>query len=548
MTGTTKFRSQQTILILAVISLMPFAGALGKMVYVDDDASGANDGSSWTDAYAYLQDALGDAASAEKPVEVLVAQGLYIPDQGRNKIPGDREASFQLANSLTLLGGFAGISETDPGARDIEAYATILSGDLNRDDAEVDGPYELRAEPTRADNSYHVVTSNSTDGTGVLDGFIIVAGNADGPESDDPADDKYRLMRGGGMYNALGSPLVANCTFSGNTAIYGGGMSNFEGHPNLINCTFVWNSAVRYGGGMENCESEPILTNCTFSENSSSWGGGMSNRTRSDPTLIDCTFSKNEVSWYGGGMINMDSDPTLTGCAFIGNGARLGGGMRNSDSSPTLTNCLIADNVAYCPYGPYSWGTLSGRGGGMYNSKSMPTLTNCTLSGNCAGMYAGGICGREGMVMLTNCILRGNSPPQISGDAAVSYSNIEGNWPGEGNMDVDPLFARPGRLETHSTLASAYDDSWVEGDYHLKSRAGRWDPVREDWVVDAVTSPCIDAGEPTSPTGLEPFPNGGIINMGAYGGTPEASMSLLTAGSITDPASEIHRSPEEKMP
>ena len=548
MTGEAIYRIERMIPIWAVVLATSFATALGRTIYVDDDAGGANDGSSWTNAYVYVQDALGDATTAERPVEVLVAQGLYKPDQGKNQILGDREASFQLINGVTLLCGFAGSSETDPDIRDIDAYATILSGDLNRDDVQVDGPYELRAEPTRADNSYHVVTSNGTGSTAVLDGFIIVAGNADGPESDDPTDDKYRQMRGGGMYNLSGSPIVVNCILSGNSAIYGGGMSNCEGHPSLIDCTFVWNSAARYGGWMDNCESEPILTNCTFSENSSSWGGGMSNRTRSDPTLIDCTFSKNEVSWYGGGMINTDSDPTLTGCAFTGNEARLGGGMRNSNSSPALTNCLIADNVAYCPYGPYTWGTLSGRGGGMYNSKSIATLTNCTLSGNCAGMQAGGICGRESMVMLTNCILRGNSLPQISGDATVSYSNIQGGWPGEGNMDMDPLFVRPGRLQTHSTLASAYDGSWVEGDYHLKSRAGRWDPIRENWVIDAVTSSCIDAGEPTSPIGLEPFPNGGIINMGAYGGTPEASMSLLTVGSITDPASEIHRSPEEKTP
>ena len=84
MTGTTKSRIQRTILIWAAVLAMSFAAAVGKTIYVDDDAGGANDGSSWTDAYTYLQDALGDATSAEKPVEVLVAQGLFnqaCPDQ-----------------------------------------------------------------------------------------------------------------------------------------------------------------------------------------------------------------------------------------------------------------------------------------------------------------------------------------------------------------------------------------------------------------------------------------------------------------------------------
>jgi L-ascorbate metabolism protein UlaG (beta-lactamase superfamily) len=69
--------------------------------------------------------------------------------------------------------------------------------------------------------------------------------------------------------------------------------------------------------------------------------------------------------------------------------------------------------------------------------------------------------------------------------------------------------------------------SWVDGDYHLKSQAGRWQPKTQSWVLDPVTSLCIDAGRLTDPVGLEPFPNGGIINMGAYGGTIQASKSYF---------------------
>ncbi|MHC4117630.1 MAG: right-handed parallel beta-helix repeat-containing protein [Planctomycetota bacterium] len=548
MTGAGIVRSRQTIPILAAALVISSAAAAGKTIYVDDDAGGANDGSSWINAYAYLQDALGDAASAEKPVQVLVAQGLYKPDRGENRTAGDRNASFELADGVALLGGFAGLGEIDPDARDIESCATILSGDLNGDDVEVDSAGELSIEPSRSENSYHVVTGDGVDATAMLDGFIIVAGNANGSESNDPTDDKYALMRGGGMYNLAGSPIVINCIFSGNSGSYGGGMSNWNGDVSLIDCTFVWNCADRYGGGMDNCGGGLVLTNCTFNENSASWGGGMSNRAMSSPQLTNCTFTKNEVNWYGGGMINLDSSPTLGGCSFINNEATLGGGMRNSDSSPILSNCLIVDNVAVSQYGPYSWGPVSGRGGGMYNSRSAATLTNCTVSGNRAAIQAGGISGDQSRAVLTNCILWGNGPQQISGDASVSYSNIQGGWPGGGNLDIDPLFVRPGRLEAGAALAGADKHQWNEGDYHLKSRAGRWDPVGENWVTDNVSSPCIDAGEPTSVTGFEPLPNGGIINMGAYGGTVEASMSLLTAGSITDPASEIRRSPEEKRP
>ncbi|MBN2590594.1 MAG: PD40 domain-containing protein [Sedimentisphaerales bacterium] len=63
------------------------------------------------------------------------------------------------------------------------------------------------------------------------------------------------------------------------------------------------------------------------------------------------------------------------------------------------------------------------------------------------------------------------------------------------------------------------------GDYHLKSERGRYWPEHDVWVLDNVTSPCIDAGDPLDEPANEPMPNGGFLNMGAYGGTPYASMS-----------------------
>ncbi len=87
------------------------------------------------------------------------------------------------------------------------------------------------------------------------------------------------------------------------------------------------------------------------------------------------------------------------------------------------------------------------------------------------------------------------------------------------------------------------DDFWVDGDYHLKSQAGRFDPNSQSWIADDVTSPCIDAGDPNSPLCYEPVPNSGRINIGAYGGTVEASMSLYDVNyfqqaSYPNPASD----------
>ena len=181
-----------------------------------------------------------------------------------------------------------------------------------------------------------------------------------------------------------------------------------------------------------------------------------------------------------------------------------------------LTNCTLTGNTAQ-------------EGGGLYNKNSTHSLklANCTLSRN-RGTYGAAIY-NERSPRLENCIVWGNTASlegEMYGSALVSYSNIDGGWPGEGNIDTDPCFADAGVWDANGTPEDVNDDYWVNGDYHLKSQAGRWDPNSQGWLQDDVTSPCIDAGNPCTDVGEEPDPNGGVINMGAYGGTAEASKSL----------------------
>jgi len=185
----------------------------------------------------------------------------------------------------------------------------------------------------------------------------------------------------------------------------------------------------------------------------------------------------------------------------------------------TLTNCTIVQNSAERRCG----------GLGSGNNCTM-TVINCTIWGNSAGNSGGGLFGWQGAsATVTNSIIRGNTAATGSEiylenavtEFSITYSNVAGgqarvrvdgcrlDW-GAGNIDADPLLVDP-----------------ANGDYHLKSQAGRWDPNSKSWVQDDVTSPCIDVGDPMSPIGLEPFPNGGFVNMGAYGCTPEASKSYF---------------------
>jgi predicted outer membrane repeat protein len=506
-----KIRLTPSVFILSM--LLTAAGA--KTIYVDDDAAGANNGSSWADAYTFLQEGLADANLSEKPVEIRVAQGIYRPNGGLVAIPefNWRTTTFQLINGVTLRGGYAGLGKADPNERDIHAYETILSGDLNADDSHVLELLDLLYEPTRAENSYHVVTAIHADDTLVLDGFTITAGNANAPESAD--SNSY----GAGLYNYQSNSIVIDCVFIGNSARWtGAGMYNRGSSPALANCTFSKNSAGTrtggHGGGMDSAGGNPILTTCNFSSNWAGQGGGI-NALGSAPIARSCTFTDNSANFGGAVQYKDCPGPEFSGCTFSGNSAFIGAASRFIKSSPILTNCLFAGNSAD-DYG----------GAIAFTNMSISTLANCTFAAN-SGAQGGALGCDHALygpsdIHITNSIFWNGGKEIWNEDGStidISYSNIHSRragvfdpcdaviW-GEGNTFQYPLFADPNN-----------------GDYHLKSQAGRWDPISESWVRDDVSSPCIDAGDPNSPVGDEPQPNGGRINMGAYGGTKEASMS-----------------------
>ena len=244
------------------------------------------------------------------------------------------------------------------------------------------------------------------------------------------------------------------------------------------------------------------------------------------------------------------SSPTISRCIITANIAYTGGGIGTEQAgrcSSIIRNCLIVGNSAIrderygLPYGGYGGGLfLSGFGGGWWECSagnySHPRINNCTIAHNVAESSGGGLWSQFGCdLTIENSIIWANRATNDTKDneigiglvcdacnpeCTVSYSDVKGgldgieiyyyvNW-GPGNIDTDPCFAHPDN-----------------GDHHLKSQAGRWDSNSQSWVKDDVTSPCIDAGDPDSPIGAEAFPNGGRINMGAYGGTAEASKSYF---------------------
>jgi predicted outer membrane repeat protein len=509
-------------LLLPAVACM---AAQGAVIYVDANADGLNVGTSWEHAIDSLQDALLLAYFSDKPVEIRVAEGTYTPDQGLGIMPGDTTASFQLIDGVTIKGGYAANlsgHRGQPDVRDHNLYKSILSGDLNGDD----GP-EL---DTIDDNSDHVVTSSENDRTAMLDGFTI-SGSGIGRPSASPNDHT------GGMYNDSSGPTLVNCTFTGNLAAErGAGMYNNRSNPTLLNCTFSENSAPDRGAGMYNADSGPVLINCVFAGNTSGMSGGGMYNEKSVPTLTNCTFTNNSTGGGGGGaMYNEESTSMLADCRFRDNSTQgSGAGLYNNASKLMLLGCTFGENLAsrgggglyndnasetsltHCIFS----GNQARDGGGIENLRgSSSTLLNCTLSANHATHAGGGIYSTEdGFVTLVNCILWGDTPDEILGadgggrtglttGVRVSNSDVQNGWQGN-NLDSDPLFVDPNN-----------------GDFHLKSQDGRWDPASRAWVIDEASSPCIDTGSPDEPVGLERFPNGDRINMGAYGGTPEASLT-----------------------
>jgi Leucine-rich repeat (LRR) protein len=224
---------------------------------------------------------------------------------------------------------------------------------------------------------------------------------------------------------------------------------------------------------------------------------------------------------------NQGEDPSciLSGFVLTGGLNDKGGAIACIGSSPTIRNCLIVGNRSSASAGAI-----------IYCEQSRSVFENCTLADNVAGENGAALYSVDCNLTVANSILWGNLPEQIQvesgNDPMILYTDVQGSYPGIGNIDSDPLFARPGSWadpldpELAPAEPDAPDAIWVKGDYHVLSEIGCWDPSSSAWIQNKLTSPCIDAGDPDAPWAAEPQPHGANINMGVYGGTDQASYSL----------------------
>jgi predicted outer membrane repeat protein len=243
-------------------------------------------------------------------------------------------------------------------------------------------------------------------------------------------------------------------------------MANNQSNPILTSCTFFKNKAGYYGGAIYS-NGKPEITNCIISENSAINGGGLNG---CDGPISNSMMVRNHAS--GGGGLSFCKGP-ITNCIVSDNTSMdWAGGLLHCDGP--VTNCIITGN----------------KSDGLFGCDG--SIANCTIVGNMgSALFA---CRGS----ITNCIIWDNSDIQIEHSAQPTYSNIQGGWPGEGNIDIDPCFVQPGYWDANGV--------WVDGNYHLLPG-----------------SPCIDAGDPyyiagPNETDLDGKPRviGGRIDMGAY--------------------------------
>ncbi len=215
---------------------------------------------------------------------------------------------------------------------------------------------------------------------------------------------------------------------------------------------------------------------------------------------------------WGGGLLVAGVFAELRGNLFTENHAPSAGSgvFWDEGANGTMHNDLLHHNQ--CPDGLLSGAAIYVDGGP--GGPSMVDMENLTVADHpCPATVLDGaaVLVQDGsQVTVRNAIFRGNTRDFLAvdgGSFTVSWSITQA--PGAGNFSADPLFADA-----------------AAGDYHLRSTVGRFTPG--SWVMDAVTSPAIDAGDPVSDFTLETHPNGGRINLGAYGNTAEASRSAPT--------------------
>ncbi len=407
----------------------PFHQTTGNRYYVNDDATGNNDGSSWQDAFTDLQSALNVAVYGD---EIWVAEGTYIPTVDPNGDPNPvwlRYRTFFLRSGIKLYGGFAG-TETSIEERNIAAHPAVLSG----------GNAPMYDDDVNTGNDFHVMVAIDDDSNTEVNGFTFTHGNTNNPLSYSESlfvgsiDLQYYNV-GSDILNINADPIITNCTFTVNT---GSCLSSVDAAPAISNCVFSNNMYGAIGASGSNLDKTITVNNCKFFNHYGTvvtyYGVSM--------VLDKCVFSNNSaegglgavVDGFGGG------SSTIKNCIFSGN---LGTAIRDNDASFDITNSLITQN--------------SGNGYGIWIDYSSDPDQHFNISNS---------------VVWGNSLIsdfENHSPsPVVFSNNIIEGSGGSSNWSlnatdGGGNLDTDPLFVNASDADGADDILGTADDGIIPG-------------------------------------------------------------------------------------
>jgi len=228
---------------------------------------------------------------------------------------------------------------------------------------------------------------------------------------------------------------------------FGGGMRINNSAPTISNCTFSLNNGYIRGGAIYNYNSSPTISNSTFNENTSRLVGGAIYNFHSSATITNSKFHKNSAGSHGGAIYNDTSPALITNSTFYENRAGSdGGAINNYDASPMITNCTFYKNTAIS-YGRAIDNSFS----------SSPTITNSVFWGdpNEAGLEI---------------------DSDIGSYPDVAYSDIQGGYLGDGNIDQDPSLVDPDNGDFHLQPGSPCIDTGTDNVQDLPLEDFEGDP------------------------------------------------------------------------
>lgn len=482
-------RARPLFLLIAVtITLAAATSARAQsVIHVDSSATGLNDGTTWTNAFDDLQDALAAAVSGEA---IWVAAGVYTPAPPG----GNQRLSFRLVDGVAVFGGFPpGGGDGTFGARnpDAETNGTVLSGDLDGDD----GP----DFSNRSGNALHVVTSGDGPGQGVsatLDGFTVRGGHGVGTE-------------GGGLFiPSGGSCTLRNLVVTGNWADKGGGGARLAGNHRVSNVLFSANKAIVRGGGAD-CSLGVVFVDCDFIGNTTDLSGGAvalsGGSAIGSPRFVNVRFAGNTAGWRGGAAFGNDSAcPAFTNCVFSRNSAALfGGALASLGGAPACHNVTFFGNTA----GDQGGALFAETHGCSSPPNSYLTIANSIFANNAAPNGGGAAHSTQQKVaQFDHCLFWNNGPRPFFGSFTSGNPVFD-----DGSGAADPRFIHPPgadgipgtrdddlRVRPGSPAVDAGDSALLPADIHdIDGDANTTEPLPRD--ADGA-----------------PRVHGGVVDIGAF--------------------------------